>query len=504
MGNNEERMERKFSIYDLLWNVLEKWRALLICMIVFAVVLVAYGVVSNHSIEKENQLMQTQKPKLDEEEQEEKFSTADQEQVDIYWELYQQYIKQKDYNENAVLMKLDAEKLHRTTVKFYVDKQVMNEQKGRTETDENFVKTIKGVLRDVLESTELIAEVENIVGTEDMKYISECVDPDMACNKVTEDSVNTFAFAVVAPTKEQSEAIAQKAVEIMEKETAGLQGQFGEFQIFLMSSDYAMEEDQTIFTYQQGKYNNLWSAKNTLAGISANFTKAQVDYLSELSDGALELESKVQETESEIDSETDSETVTLKKTTSPVLYGIVGLFIGVLFVGFATAISYLNDKRMRFYSIKDESTGVRIIQTLIDENYMKSNSIDKFLFRMRYRNLRLFQAEEALAFAVADIKSTMKKKNLNKLYISLYDKSKQKKLAEKMKKSLEADGICVDFGNSILYDAQAMEQLAENEAIVFVEECNRTLLAEIEKEKMLCGEKEIQMLGMIVEVSGTR
>lgn len=500
MNNHEEKMERKFSIYDLLWNILEKWRLILISMILFAVLFGVYGVVTNQSIEKQNQQI-LQETTQHEETAEEQLAVGEKEQVEVYWDLYQQYAQQKDYNENAVLMNLDAEKIPRTKVQFYIDKQVMNEQKGRTETDENFVKTVKGTLRNVLESEELVNEVAAVIGTESgLKYLGECVSPDVVSNKVTEESVNAFSFVVVAPTKEQSEAIAQKAIEIVNREAGSLKGKLGEFEISFISSEYALRDDQTVMNYQREKQNNLWNSKNILTGIGDKFTKMQVDYLYELSGKTLELESKVEETATG----SAGNAATLKKTVSPVLYGIAGALVGVLMVCFFSAISYLNDKKIRLCSLNQENAGMRVIQTVIDDSYMNRNLIDKFLFRMRYRNVHLFTKQDALAFAVADIRSTMKKKNLNHLYISLYDMKKQKPLAETIKKALNDKDIQVDFGNSILYDAQAMEKLAENDAIVFFEECNRTLLTEIEKEKMLSEEKEIQMLGMIVGVSGNK
>lgn len=500
MNKSEERMERKFSIFDLLWNILEKWRLMLVCMLVFAVVLVTYGVVSNQSIERQNQ--QLLSSQVEEKEiAEEELLLEERELVEVYWNLYQQYVQQKDYNENAVLMNLDAANLHRTKVQFYIDRKEMNEQKGRTETNENFVRTVKGFLRNTLESQELVHEVEEIIGTEGgLNYQEECVSPDVICNKVTEESANVFSFAVVAPTKEQSEAIAQKAVEIIEREAGKLQEQLGEFEISFVSCEYSAGEEMTVLNYQREKQNILCGSKNTLTSLSDRFTKVQVDYLYQLSDGAVELKSKIQETETG----TAGDEPVLKSTVSPVLYGIAGLFVGMLLAGFLTAIGYLNDKKMRFYSANGESTGMRVIQTVIDESSMSRNVIDHFLFRLRYRNLHLFTGEEALNFAIADIKTTMKKKKLGRLYLSLYDLNKQKKLAEKIKKSLENSDIQVDFGNSILYDAQAMEKLAEKDAIVFLEECNQTLLAEIEKEKTLCEEKEIQMLGMIVGLSGNK
>lgn len=499
MNYNDEKMERKFSIYHLFWNILEKWRQILVSMLFFAFVFVAYGVISNQSVTKENQQI-LQEQNNEQKEGNIELSVMDKELVEVYWNLYRQYEQQKDYNENAVLMKLDGENLHRTQVQFYVDRKVINEQKGRTETDENFVKVVKDVLRNVLTSTELVTAVEEIIGTEDMKYLGECVSPATTCNKVTEESVNVFAFAVVAPTKEQSEAIAKKAIEIMEKAAGSLKGQFGEFELSLMSSEYTVWEEQAMLTYQRDKQNALWSSKNTLTSISDKFTQQQADYLYELSDQRLKLKSKLAETETDA---VEAGPV-VKKTLSPVLYGIAGLFAGILFVGFMTSISYLNDKKMRFYSLGCENFGMRVIQTIIDEDNFNKNIIDKILFGLRYRNLHLFSKEEALAFAIADLKTTMKKKRMNKLYISLYDFKKQKELAEKIQKSLNNNGIQADYGNSILYDAQAMEKLGDNDAVVFLEECNKTLLAEVEKEKRLCEEKEIHMLGMIVSVSGNK
>lgn len=510
--SNNERVERELSLYDMLWTTLEKWRLMVVLMIASAIVLVIYGYGNNKSIVAQNQEAERILAENAAAEAEPKDTTVDiseltlleQEKVAMYLELREDYKRQSDYNNHSVLMNLDYQNIPKVTVQFHVEWADFNEDEQSKNNE--LVKVLRGKLRTILNGQEMKEAVGQVVTDENYApYLNECTDTGNTTNKVTEESLNVFAFSVVAPTEEQAKEVAAKAIELVQKEYDRVAEELGSFEFKLISNEYASVMDVDLLTYQKNNNNNLVALNNSMKGVGDSMNAKQKQYLYQTTNGEVDL--RTAEAPAKTDAQAGdtaadgTEALVIKPTVSLVLWGIGGIVAGILLTFVVAVVAYLNNKKLRLYNVVSEEMGMHSMQTVFSQDLKAGNIFDSVIFKLRYRNVRFFEQKEALELICADIRTTAVNKNVNQIYISCYDVDKEKNIVENIKKELSDSGMNINYGRSILYDAKALSRLAESQAVVFIEECNKTMYKELQKEMELCRARDIFVMGMIAQVS---
>lgn len=98
----------------------------------------------------------------------------------------------------------------------------------------------------------------------------------------------------------------------------------------------------------------------------------------------------------------------------------------------------------------------------------------------------------------ANIQILGQKKNLKRVHITGVASSEE---AAKMKQAILSQmdqmDIEVTVGGSVIADQKSLEQMAQSDAVVFVERVRDSVLKEIEKEIEICTEQEVPIIGAV-------
>lgn len=486
--------EREINLFDMLWAVCQKWRSILVCAVVFTILAGGFSYYRSLSAAKqvvvqEEQTVEDVAAELDFEEKK---------SADLYFEYMNMYEKQMLYNENAPIMKLNANGFYKGELSYYVDNHFEIEYPFISKT--NNVIAMVNAYKAELNTEEFAGKVKEVLDVEENNsYGMELIDSGNLYGNSNSIENNEergiLTISVYAANEEVCNALKELVKEEITNKKTNVEAQFGAHDVSLLQDICQFTSDADILAYQKENVDKLQSCATNMSNLVAKFSDQQQLYV-DLRAEELHVEMGVKE---ETETETEAAVVTPGVSKKMLALG----FIGGAFLAFAVwALVYIFSNRLRLEDDFELIFGSKLLGNVPVSAKGKKKwfaFLDCFFERLRHFNQRYFEEDEALDMVAANIRIAVQKSdNRNVLITGAVCGEDEKKVTEALAKRLKKDGVKIVSVSPVLYNAESLEKLVEVGQVVLLEKAEKSLYQEVQREIEICGQQEVNLIGCVV------
>lgn len=540
--------EREISLVDLLVEILLRWRRIVVCMLVGALLFAGLGyaqsvkAVADRKAEMDEAAMKLEKlleeqGKLEEEEQagsgqgnqnaqqagkeeaakldlkvlEKQMTESQIYNVDYVLTYEKLYEEELAYTESSVLMQMDPNQIFKAELTFRI-------------TSEDMEKTynLEKLYEDIAVSGSLLEKLAQKLDTEPA-VIAELVGLENSSYSTIEGT-DTLRLYVRHSDESSCQKMADGVIAYIDARHEELEKSAGRHEITLLEQSLTAVSDTSVLGHQKTYQAELLSMQNAVLTNKKTFGRLEWKYYDIRKNGKLtELsEKKIAEIEAEeakadkagADGEVQlsmaEEIAALEKLLAEgvnvtagisLRYIVLGMLLAAFVYVFAVFLQYLFNNTIRATENLQELYGMEQLGQISSGQEGKKlfGFVDQWILAIRDRNRRKFAETEALELAAVATGMAACRLSMSTVYLLGCDlKEHSMQVCERLKEKLEADKLQVIILNNVLYDAAAMAQLAEARCAVLVEKAGSTLYEEIEQELELLKRQEIAILGGIL------
>lgn len=483
--------ETTIDLMDLLRRCLEKWKFILLWMLIGAVLVNCAGAAKS-VLERKNAQTQLQQEEKDDETallsalKEAKNKLTDREADDVetaislYKEYQAAYEKELAYYQNSIRMKLDPAGVSTVRLSYLIDNhyEAVYPVMGYKDTTNDIISILTNSI--LTESTN--QKIADALQIDNVVYAQELVSTYSNDN-------NVLYFKIVAEKQEDCEKISEIIKQAVNEKVESVRAVCGDFDIAQSGEQYAKEMDLSLQTEQENKVTSLRDLKSTIANLTYGMSEDQQTYynasLDEQNINADSTEQKRTETTENIVMEIPAVTyVSLK-------WLLVGAFVGILCACAWITLKYILAKQLRTASDIEEMYGLTVLGCITDK--------DKKKLRIFQNGYDAMDTESQLDMIATKIQLVAGKEQYNRIFVGgavLSEKTEE--ICEKLVKKINIMCLNGCSGQSLLYDENTMQEMAESDAVVFVEQIDASQYAEIKKAKELCEKCHQLMIGCVV------
>lgn len=284
--------ESVIDLKDLLQRCLRKWKFLLVCMLVGAVIMNIYGVYQANTAEPEDEtetVEETTGENVEENAQEEEtVLTAEeygalltkQERADVedifavYTSYRQQYEDYSDYCANSGFMKMDPQNVARVYLEYMIDDHFQVEYPILNQRD-----TRDGIIQqynEELTSPDVYEKMGEILGID-----AGSVDVGRYYG-VWNGGNGLLVINIVAPDEEIRDALATVMKKKVDSVTAGIHELYGDYDITLVQEKNSVGQNTDVQNTQNSIRSELVSYYHRMFGLNGNMTEDQQNYYNAL------------------------------------------------------------------------------------------------------------------------------------------------------------------------------------------------------------------------------
>lgn len=488
--------ELVIDLKDLFYQILRKWRAILVWMLVFGILFDGYGFYKKTKEAKAEAEMQRMTElaaadgsvpaNISEGLTDTEKMTA--ETAAATYLSTQNTIKYKEeYISKSVRMQINPACAPVIITQYLVDNHY--EVKYPVINKENNISSIIASYNHELTTDEVCRKLAKELGGElESRYIRELISCYM-------DGSGILSVRVTAEDREGCEKMTRLLQEEVKKVTPQLQESYGGFDIKEIASDYYESNDTDLYSFQQSNIDSLNSLKNTLANLGTDFTEPQKTYYKYLLEGQ------------ELQEESGDENGALAGATVPEIsflqlkYFLIGLVAGAFVVCAFVAFAYIISSSLRISSDLTDAFHMMLLGTVKEEGTEKKRlfgGIDRLIDRMFYGKGPQFTKEEQLKMIGAGMHVAAEKNEMKQVFVTGSCNDVQTKAVIDALTNSRKTGIeILTKGTSVVYDPEALEKLARADGVVFVEKIGQSLYKDIARELELCEKYEVPVIGAV-------
>lgn len=406
----------------------------------------------------------------------------------IYKGYESKYQQQVTYNDEAILMTLNPQECNKGILKYYINNY--HKEEYPIIASEDNIEGLVEAYRSIICDDALIEEIAGALGEENtnLNYIGEL----LVC-KISEEEQQQSVVSYEIYGRDEEEC--QMILEILERYVSNsrkdMVSKFGEHELVELSNQTVLCADEELGEKQREELEMADKYRTSLDKIEGYFTEEELLYLNQ--DTALIGENE--------ENNAGNNVMNAKATVS-LKYILVGMVLGAAFAVVLYSIIYIFDRRLRFGEEIENIWGVKVLGNVIRKKESKKKlfgKIDDCLEKMRYSNMHIFEEQDAIAMVEANIKVAMKNSEQTSVLITGNATGELRKyLFENLSDHIKNNDITIMEGNSILYDAQALENAAAIGNVIFVEEAGASLMGELNDEINACKKNGIAITGVVV------
>lgn len=535
--------EREISLIDMIFDILLRWRVIVIAMLIGAIVLGGFGYVSSYraynaqiaEVEAAKEQVEEEMAELENTIAKEEEGVDSEDEMPDLNKITKKWLEKKlketqIQNIHSVLLYEQAYEDALAHMKEDVWMQAKSDQIFKTEltfkvsaaTSER-TNNIERVYEDAVVSGELKERLARV-----LKSTTAAVGDVYSFVRGTgslAEGGDTFRVSVSHYDEAICEKLAQEVKNFIEEKSAGFQESLGSHVITVVNESVAELTDTGMWNYQNQYYKDLMNQKNNIDNMKAAFGLYEIQYYDILANGKFteltedavaeweeeqELALKAEEEATEAitaaleDENSAASIVARGVTVSPGIslkYIILGMILGAFVLLFWYFMVYILNGKLR------ASDNLQDIYDIPQLGQIKGvvakkklfGFVDNWIISLRDYNKRKFTQKEAVELAVAAVKIAAAKEGLDTVYMVGCDlKANALEVCEQMKAQLSKENICTEVLSNVLYDAQAMCDLEHAKGVVLLETVGSTLYSEIAQELELLKRQGILVLGGIL------
>ncbi|MCI8483878.1 MAG: hypothetical protein HFH41_06015 [Lachnospiraceae bacterium] len=466
----QERMEREINLLELFWNILLGWRQIICFGLLFAVLLGSVKYVRDTRAYQAAQNM-------DQEQTEEALTEEELEQVAEAKELIAQMAEYENYMEESAWMQIDPYREARLTLQYYVKSDyVINYTRDNVrDYTGDVINAYSNYAASGEMSSEIIKEAGLSISQEDFSELRS-VDMDNT----------TLVITIAYPKEEQLESIGESVKKQISKKESEIQ-QIGAHQLILLGESQDFVVDKDLIDRKGVIFDTITRLQNQLNNLKTNMTEPQLNLLKN-------------------DKEEDSEEKEENLIPTPgfsVKYAVLGAIFGVFLVCIWIVCKMLFTARLQNSEEIRSLYGMRLLGE-IEVPSKQSRflpGVDAKLLAVKDRRRKKLSPDQQIKMVSANIALSCKQQGMDHIYLtgSEYEKA-DKNVLESLKQELMAQGVQIQEGGNIFYDAESLKQGTAIGNLLFVEQIGQSIYDEISNELNLAREQKSNILGIVVFV----
>jgi hypothetical protein len=478
--NDKELIKRKetdLEIADFLWEILRRWRLLLVCMLAGAVLLSGLQLIKD---------VKTAKATPEQIQVEEEKTVADlesalgEQDIDAVLgatAMKKQLDEKSQYVKESELMQINP---YEENV-IYLQYCVLGDLADMDYADFFEQHILNGT--NASELVDLVADGQLIYTSNDGALINE--------GSKTGDNKNGFIVRVRGLSEEACRESAESVKADLEQYALNLSAEFSGLSLTLLEETIAIVVDTELAALQNQTATMLKVLNTNLDSLKSNMTGDQLALYVKYTENTQQEQSKDTD-------QMETGEVAVEVSSSTVHFNSLRFLIGVV-IGFVLAVVWI----LLAFACSSKLRSEREVQSLYHVNVLgnirlgKENPIDRMILSARYHKAATLTLEEEIRLICANIKVACKNENTVYLSGSVID-AMPEELVTQIVEECNDRGITVVAGNELSYHADALEKLAEVGRVVFIEQLRDSYYDEVYKEVKTCIEHKIPVVGMII------
>lgn len=483
--------EIKVDLIDLIKRCIEKWKFVLICMIIGGILFNGLGYIK--SVKNAKAVEAQIKAQTEESNEEEKMleigeymqKLSEREKAEVesavssYREYQQEYVDGLAYYQNSVKMQLNPECVPTVRLQYMVDNhyEVVYPTIEKKDTTKDIVNSFAGRIMsdDVNEAVAAALGME-----ENAAYTRELIDA-----KYTENSLLTIT--IVAENENDCDAIAEIVKSKINAEMASVRSVFGDFDLTLASETYFENADKDLITVQQQMMTSLNGLKTAISNLINGMTDDQKSYYYALLDNEEIITSGKDETDT-TDAFVMPEMTVPEITYVNVKYIVIGFFLGIVVACGWMMFKYIVSGNLRMVRDVQEVFGIAVLGCITTKKHK--------VFKKPYD---AFSEEEQVEMIVSGMQIVAEKEHMKSFYVTGTATSTCcMEVCKKIQEAAMNRGITCKDGKSVIYDPKSAEEMAKTDGVVLVEQIDVSNYEEIAREKELSKKYHVPVVGCVV------
>lgn len=508
--------EREINLIDLIVEILLKWRAIVVAMLIGGVLLGGFSYVNSVrtanaqkaqkaalEAQMKEQLQAQQKALEDAENSEEEWSDANKQWLEeqltekqilnvntaiAYEKLYGEKLI---YSKTSDFMKMDPYSVPTADVTFLIRSNTLERTYNIEKVYEDML-TNTSMYEYVQKSCGISAEIVELISLERSSYGDE-------------QGHDTVRFRIIHSDEETCKAMAQALIAYAEEQETILIDSLGYHEIIVLSQSYNTLMNLTVLNNQKACETELIGLQTSAVNLKNAFVGEEWRYYNYLTQGKAianpDAEMSDETVNADVEQEPVLDTITVSSPGVSVKYIILGMILFAFVYVFVIFMMYILNNKLRTNESLHELYDMPQLGAVSFAKEQKRflDVVDKWILKLRYRNQREFTVEESVNLAMVAVKMAAKKQQTATVALMGCNICEQTSdVCSRLKAGLEAEGLTVKILSNVLYNADTMEELADAQGAVLVETVGSTLYEEIVKELELLNRQNITVLGGIV------
>lgn len=480
MNTTQIEKERTIRIRDLFITICQRWRSLLVCFVIGAIVLGAYGWWKS-GIETISTPQQAEA--LGERLGEERKGVVESYASDIISST-QQMIRQGQYNKESLLMQLDPFHLSVCELNYYIDDPAeggMDNSKRAAIAQAYQAKLQESFLG---QKVTTVVEKESILEAKDFFESPQLIQIDKG--NVNE---GILTFRVFFP-EEINAADVNGLKDAMRAAEGNVQGSVGFHTITLIGESSFQYADQDILTMQETNANRINDISERIDKIKKLITesdeKQYLDFLVKQGNDPADTDQAV--------------TVKAQRHFSK-KYFIVGAILGLVLAAVIIIIKYIATSTIKTSKEIEENYGLQLLGSFEGNDPFYKNrktGLDRWLRNKKNRKKGRISADEMAELIATKIKIEAEKKGLHHICLALDGKmSDNTGFLDAMIQKV-GDDPSIKVIRNILEQPDDLAGMSEMDGIVLIEQTNRSDYDDLKNICELCRNYQVNVIGSIV------
>lgn len=478
--------ELEVNLVDVILKLLLKWRTILVSIFIVGAVGAIFGAIGSSQTKGPSQSESTVvtvdslKEELTEEEQEGVLLV-----VENYQNLEEMLEVKEEHNSHSIMSQIDYNNAPSIRMTYHIA------------TNKQAIYPVMSIKNDTNNVIELY--VKKVLNSDTYNYISKemgwdidtrCVHELISLERGTDE---LFTIVIVARNEGECAEMASIIKSKINEAIPLVNDVYAEYDITLVDEIYNETYNENILTYKKEKKDELSAIKNEMLNIKTMLNEKQLKYYDALINGIPETDTALKDIE-------QKESNTNTRSAVNIKYIVLGSVFGAVLSLVYVLAQYLFSSTLRNDKDILALTNRQIFGNVYEENEKKKilSVVDKFIYRL-FGVSDIGEKSNAKEMILSNIRISMKKKNLKKVYLisSCNDKNVENVLnglAQKIQNESYEAIVAID----ILRNVEKLEEILMAECVVIVEKENTSKYADIKKLVEVCEMHQVTVLGNVV------
>lgn len=435
------------NLSDLLYNMLLKWRFIIVCTIISTILLSCISIFTLFSKQDTPEISTKAQAKM--------------EGLEHYNSLY---AFQSDYSTNAIIMNLNPYDIKTCSMSY----------------------SLYSANGSVSDFAPVISELSALLqGNSYYDSLGKHLEKDVQSLSfeeaifVSQPANNQLHLLVYYPDTDALSSIASVLDQALQDSIPSLEEKYGSFYLTEPIISYGETVDETVVDLQQAHQDKIFATCNKITEIEDSLSAREKTQISQIT-------------------QPSKDTKILSALSLPTLF--IYLIGGVLFSVFVLFLRYILSPLLHDDSGIWQANNIHVIERLWISGEKRYNFIDRFLLSQGYKNRHLIDiSSTALQATFEKILSICQKNNIDDLYlISTLSTDAYQEFLSKVTAELAKHGISVHFKTDVFHDKENLRLIFDKQHVILMEYSQNSRSKDVSYELSHLLYHDIHILGVLL------